>query len=161
MMAWVVRQWRRVLWLVKGLVLYAAAFLRLLAHACSHDEPIGIGLLEGAVWAVRGEINAYRIRLVNDTRVPCEAELRLRAESSDAGQLETTLRPTLESHGASELYLVTDWARQFEVVASPPVIDMLRFVDAIPMEGACRLAARLSVQGRLVDELVIVQRFAK
>jgi len=67
----------------------------------------------------------------------------------------------LDARAASDLYVVTDLVSQFELSAIPPSTDHLRFLAASPAEGSCRVTATLAAEGRLIDELVIVQGLAE
>ena len=154
---WLARQGRRLRWVARDLSNCVRGIPRLVRGARGSDEGVGIGLLEGGPWAQRGVLNAYRIRLVNDTPAACDIELRLRAEAAAKGPFEVCTRRVIERRTALELYFVTDWAALFEFRSAPPPIDYLRFLDEISVAESCRVKATLASKERRLDELVIVQ----
>src|SRR5213593_172871 len=136
-MGWIVLQVRRTIWVVKDVALCVRALIRTASYARGADRHVAIGLLEGHAWAVAGRTNAYRIRLVNDTPEPLRVELQLRGEADGAQPLALRSYATLPRHGASELFVVTDWKSRFEVAHEPPPTDGLEFLVGGLSAGPC------------------------
>jgi hypothetical protein len=160
-MSWITRQASRVAWVVEGIVLYIGGVGRLMFYVRRPASVVGIGLLEGAPIALRGETNAYRVRLVNDTPTACEVELEIVLEPPGCPPIEGRTHRTLAGQNAADVFVVTDWVRRSEIVVDEPRIDDVRFLETGAATERCRVVAKLSYGGDPIDELVIVQDLAR
>jgi len=154
-------QIRRLLWVIEDVRRSLSGLRHAIRYARQPDQSVGIGVLEGEAWARRGEVNAYRIHLVNDSPQARDLELLVRGEQANGGRLEVRREQRIPSHTAVELFLVTDWERRFEVASGQPPTDPLTFLTAPSAAGSCQVTAMLSAGGKLLDELAIIQRLVE
>jgi hypothetical protein len=158
---WSRRSWGRVAWIVGGIGFYGSAILEMGTHAGRADPCIGLGVLEGTAWAVRGAPNGYRVRLVNDTGRPRNLTLHLRACSSTGCSFECDTTAAVMGRTVLERHIVTDWATRFDVVSTASPVDPLRFLIPGLAGGRCTMVATLHAEGQVVDEITIVQPLAE
>lgn len=143
-------------------MLYAQALRRIIVQARTPDALVVVGLLEGAAWGIRGKVNVYRLRLVNDTADSCNVLLTVHGEAPASRPFEVHADRALLGYSAADVYLVTDWVGQFDLDCAPPATDDgLRFLDATRVGSRCCVKAQLSAGGHLLHELRIVQQLAE
>jgi hypothetical protein len=157
--AWFGRQARRLAWLGQDVFLGARSVGRIFRHARDADHGVGLALLEGQTWAVRGTLNGYRIRMVNDSGATLDVMLAVCGEAAPGLRFEARRSDRLAGHQASDLYLVTDWLSRFEIAARAPATDPLAFLGVPAHTVPCQLTATLDC-GNTVHTLGIAQPLA-
>ena len=107
----------------------------------------GIALLAGAPVAVRGEVNRYRLRIVNSGSLPLDVSLTLDgsirvAQEQRAFHIGTTR--IIEAGATLDVACETDWDERFAFVEASALAALLTSCSAT---GRCELTATVQTSG--------------
>jgi hypothetical protein len=154
-------QIRRLVWLLKDLRRSLSGLRQALRYARESDQSVGLGLLEGGAWASQGQVNVYRIRIVNDSPDARDVELLLRGERVGGKASEVRHHQQVPAKTVAELFLLTNWQEYFEVASDAPPADPCTFLAGPSTAGWCRVAATLSAGGERLDDLTVTQELVE
>ena len=141
-------QGRRLRWLVQDIAAGMKGWLDTVAAlARPAGGGPGIAFLAGAPVAVWGEVNRYRIRIVNSGPLPLDVSLTLDgsirvAHEERAFRLATTR--AIEAGATLDLACETDWRERFAFVEASALAALLTSRSA---SGRCELTATLHASG--------------
>ena len=143
-------QGRRVRWLVQDLVAGMRGWfdtVSTLARPAAGGP--GVALLAGAPVAVRGKVNRYRIRIVNDGSVPLDFSLTLdgsiRVPHEERAFHVVTAR-AIEAGATLDLACETDWCERF---AFDEASGLAAPLTSRAATGRCELTATLHAPGAI------------